>query len=246
MGRSQTAVDQVLRGALIVIGVGVAGYLAMLVLLSFAMQEPYPFLNVANKSGRPLLIEQVDVVSSPGWRSSRLVWGNSGIWPAVGNRSCEQDRLVARDLHGTVVARRTGACRSDTWTITNEGLSAAPRYPRLPVPPGHVEVRLVLDSSGTEDSVVAWWQALPQTLESAAAEGAAVGVTVHGPFLENEDLTMYVRGPDAATVRDFARTQVLRPSPGRVYAYVGAPGQLAPRTGAEILVSTVAPSAHTR
>jgi hypothetical protein len=109
-----------------------------------------------------------------------------------------------------------------------------------------VEVRLRLDSSGAEDSVVAWWRALPQTLERAAEVGATVGVTVHGPFLENEDLTMYVRGPDAATVRDFARTQVLRPSPGRVYAYVGAPGQLAPRTGAEILVSTVAPSAHTR
>src|SRR6478752_10780853 len=114
MGLSQTAVDRALGVALIVIGVGVAGYLAMLVLLSFAMQEPYPFLNVANKSGRPLLIEQADVVSSPGWRSSRLVWGNSGNWPAAGKGACEQDRLVARDLTGTVVARRTGACRSDT------------------------------------------------------------------------------------------------------------------------------------
>ena len=246
MGLSQTAGDRALGVALIVIGVGVAGYLAMLVLLSFAMQEPYPFLNVANKSGRPLLIEQADVVSSPGWRSSRLVWRSSGIWPA-GKGSCEQDRLVARDLTGTVVARRTGACRSDTWTITTEGLSAAPRYPRLPVPPGHVEVRLVLDSSGTEDSVVAWWRALPQTLEGAAARGAAVGVTVHGPFLENEELAMYVRGPDAGTVRDFARTQVLRPSPGRVYAYASSPGQPAPQTGvAELLVPTVAPSARAR
>ena len=135
MGRSQNAVDQALRVALIVIGVGVAGYLAMLVLLSFAMQEPYPFLNVANKSGRPLLIEQADVVSSPGWRSSRLVWGNSGIWPAAGKGACEQDRLVARDLTGTVVARRTGACRSDTWTITTEGLSEAPRYRGCPYRP---------------------------------------------------------------------------------------------------------------
>ena len=57
---------------------------------------------------------------------------------------------------------------------------------------------------------------------------------------------MYVRGPDAATVRDLAWTPQLRPSPGRVYAYVGAPGQLAPHTGAEILVPTVAPSVTTR
>lgn len=248
MGRTQTAVDQALRVVLILIGVGVAGYLAMLVLLSFALQEPYPFLDVSNKSGRPLLIERVDIVSSPGVaKQGTLVWRSKGTWPARANDTCEQDRLVARDLQGTVVARRTGACQSDTWTITAEGLSAAPRYQREPVPPDHVEARLVLGSYGTEDPVVAWWRALPHILERAAAGGPAAGVTVHGPFVQNQDLTVYLQGPDAATVLDFARTQVLQPSPGRVYAYVSAPGQPAPQTGmAEILEPTEAPSAATR
>jgi hypothetical protein len=82
-----------------------------------------------------------------------------------------------------------------------------------------------------EDPVVTWWRALPQTLERAAAVGRQAGVSVHGPFLESQELTMFVRGPDAATVLEFARTHVLRPSPGRVYAYVGAPGEPAPRIG---------------
>jgi hypothetical protein len=247
MGRIQTAVDQALRGALILIGVGVAGYIAVLVLLSFALQEPYPFLDVSNKSGRPLLIERADADISPGLKGlSVLAWRPKEGWYA-GSHGCEQEQLVARDLQGTVVARRTGACRSDTWTITAEGLSAAPRYQREPVPTDHVEVRLVLDSYGTERPVVAWWRALPQTLERAKAGGPATGVAVHGPFLEDQDLTMYLRGPDATTVLDFARTHVLRPSPGRVYAYVSAPGQPAPRTGmAEILEPTAAPSAPTR
>ncbi|GAA2039204.1 hypothetical protein GCM10009740_34810 [Terrabacter terrae] len=36
---------------------------------------------------------------------------------------------------------------------------------------------------------------------------------VLGPFVEDQDLTMYVRGPAAGTVPEFTRAHVLRPSP---------------------------------
>ena len=70
---------------------------------------------------------------------------------------------------------------------------------------------------------------------------------MHGPFVEGEDLTMYVRGPDAATVLEFARKQVLTPSPGKVYAYVTAPGQTAPQTSTPVVLdSTTTPGTPTR
>ena len=154
------------------IGVGVAGYLALMLLLFYSLQEPYPFLDVSNESGRPLLIEQAESVPSPGaHRLGVLTWRVKEGWPA-GSDQCEQTPLVARDLHGTVVARRTGACRSDTWIITAEGLPPAPHYQREPVPSDLVEVRLVLDSYGTQSPVVAWWRALPQILERAARQQA--------------------------------------------------------------------------
>ena len=247
MGATQSGWGKALKVALVVIGLSMAGYLGLMMLVVHAMQEPYPFLDVHNESGRPLLVERADAVSSPGAEGRGvLVWNTNGGWPA-GNYECDQEQLVARDLLGAVVARRTGACRSDTWTITGERLSLAPRYQRESVPDEQVEVRLVLAPGGGEAPVTAWWRALPQTLDRAAATGRAVGVSVHGPFVENEDLTMYVRGPDAATLLDFARTQVLHPSPGRVYAFVGAPGEPAPQTGTPVFLdSSPEPTASTR
>lgn len=247
MGRAQTVAGEVLRVALIVVGVGVTGYIALMVVLFYSLQEPYPFLDVRNESGRPLLVERADVVRSPGVEGSALLaWRTKEGWYGGGD-GCEQQQLVARDLQGTVVARRTGACTSDTWTITGEGMSAAPRYQHEPAAPDDVEARLVLQSYGTEDSVTKWWRALPTTLERAAAEGREAGVSVHGPFVEGRDLTMYVRGADPATVLEFARTQVMRPSPGRVFAYVSAPGQPAPQTGTPVqLDATTAPTTGTR
>jgi len=72
-------------------------------------------------------------------------------------------------------------------------------------------------------------------------------MTVHGPFVEDQDLTMYVRGPSPATVLEFASTYVLHPSPGRVYGYVSAPGEPAPQTGTSVLLdSTTRPTARSR
>lgn len=248
MGLTRTAVGKALRVALVLVGVGVAGYLALMVWLFYSLQEPYPFLDVHNESGRPLLIERADFVPSPGAEvlSGVLAWRPKVGWYA-GSYECDQTQLVARDLQGTVVARRTGACRSDTWTITGEGLSAAPRYQHEPVPSDLVEVRLLVGHYESEDPVVAWWRALPKTLERAGAAAPAAGVSVQGPFLESDQLVLYLRGRDAATVLEFSRTQVLRPSPGRVYAYVSAPGQPAPQTGtSQVLEPTAAPSASTR
>lgn len=228
MGRTQTALGKALRVALIMLGVGVAGYFALMVLVFYSMQEPGPHtLNVHNASGRPVLIEREDTQRLPGpagYSYSVVVWRNNASWPAGGDQ-CEQNRLVARDLQGTVVSRRVGDCKSDTWTISGQGLSAAPRYQREPVPPDHVEVRLEVVPDQPADPVVAWWRVLPQTLGRAEAAGRQAGVNVYGPFLEGQELTMYLRGPDAATVLKFARTHVLRPSPGRAYAYVGPSGQ---------------------
>ncbi|KRF38340.1 hypothetical protein ASG96_18020 [Terrabacter sp. Soil810] len=247
MGATQTGWGKALKVALVVIGLSIAGYLGLMVLVLHAMQEPYPFLDVHNESGRPLLIEQADAVSYRGTAElGVLAWRPQEGWP-TGSYECEQEQLVARDLNGAVVARRAGACPSDSWTITAEDLSAAPRYQRASAPADHVEIRLVLDPYSSEAEVAAWWRALPRTLERAAAAGSATGVSVHGPFVEDRDLTLYVRGQDAATVLEFARTQVLRPSPGRVYAFVSAPGEPAPQTGTPVLLdATTTPSAPTR
>jgi hypothetical protein len=105
-----------------------------------------------------------------------------------------------------------------------------------------VEVRLVLDPQQARDPVAAWWRALPQTLERAAGAERAAGVSVHGPFLEGQDLTLYLRGPDAATVLTFARTQLLRPAPLTVYAYVSAPGEPATQTGTPVVLTAATPS----
>lgn len=66
MGRTQAVVGKVLRVALVVGGVGVVGYLALLVLVFYALQEPYPYLNVTNETARPLLVERADTLGSPG------------------------------------------------------------------------------------------------------------------------------------------------------------------------------------
>ena len=147
MVRTQTAVDTALRVTVIVIGVAVAGYLAFSLLLLHALQEPYPFLNVQNESGRPLLIERPDVVPSPDASDlSVLAWrATSGL--DTSSYECDKKQLVARDLHGTVVSRRTGVCEGDTWTITAEGMPAAPRHQPLPAGSDHVEARLVLVTS---------------------------------------------------------------------------------------------------
>ncbi|KJK10597.1 hypothetical protein UB45_17655 [Terrabacter sp. 28] len=248
MGRTGAVVGKALRIALIVIGVGVAGYLALMILLFHSLQEPYPYLKVSNESGRPLLIEYADSETPPGvvGRRGSLVWGTKGYWMASSSHQCERDRLVARDLQGTVVARREGACSSDTWTITGEGLPPPPLEQRVPVGPDQVEVRLILGAHGTEDPVVAWWRELPQTLSRAGAGGLPSGVAVYGPFVENGQLTMYVQGPSAATVLEFARTGLLRPSPGRVVAYVSAPGQPAPQTGTSVLLEATSRPTNAR
>src|SRR4051812_47229231 len=104
MERTQTSLGMALRFALIMLGVGVAGYFALMVLIFYSMQEPGPHtLNVHNASGRPLLIEREDTQRLPGrdgYGYSLLVWRNQGAWWAGGER-CEQNRLVARDLQGT-------------------------------------------------------------------------------------------------------------------------------------------------
>jgi hypothetical protein len=236
MSGTQAVSGKALRVALIIIGVGVVGYLALMGLLFYGLREPYPYLNVTNETGRPLLIERADTPSSPGAAGrASLVWTTKGSWPARSHQ-CDRDQLVARDLQGTVVARREGACSSDNWTITGDSLPPAPRYQRGRVPPDHVEVRLVLDSYGTEESVVMWWRELPQILSRASAADPRAGMTVHGPFVENDQLTMYVQGPSASTVLEFARAHVLRPSPGSVIAYVSAPGMPAPQKGAPVLL----------
>ena len=144
MEATQTGWGKALKVALVVIGLSIAGYLGLMVLVFHAMQEPYPFLDVHNESGRPLLIEQADAVPSPGAAGlGALAWRTKEGWPA-GTYDCEHENLVARDLQGVVVARRTGACQSDTWTITGEGLSTAPRYQRGSAPADYVEARLVL------------------------------------------------------------------------------------------------------
>ncbi|WP_076264039.1 hypothetical protein [Intrasporangium flavum] len=247
MVRSQAAVDKALRVAVIVIGVAFAGYIALHVLLFHALQEPYPYLDVQNESGRPLLIERADFAPSPGGADlSVLAWHAMSGWPA-GSYECDQSQLVARDVQGSVVARRTGVCQGDTWTITSEGMSAAPRYRPGPAGTDLVEARLVLVTSDSSGPVVVWWRALPQALQQAAATGSAAGVSVHGPFLEGDDLTLYVRGPDAATVLEFARTRVLTPSPGRVDAYITDPGRPAPTSPTPVVLeSTTSPPARTR
>ena len=247
MVRGQAAVDKALRVAVIVVGVAFAGYIASQALLFHALQEPYPFLDVQNESGRPLLIERADYVPSPGAADlSVLAWRAMSGWYA-GSYACDQSQLVARDVQGSVVARRTGVCQGDTWTITSEGMSAAPRHQPGPAGTDLVEARLVLGTSDSSGPVVVWWRALPQTLQRAAAAGSAAGVSVHGPFLEGDDLTMYVRGPDAATVLEFARKQVLTPSPGRVYAYVTVPGRPAPPSSTPVVLEpTTVPATRTR
>lgn len=247
MVRTETGASKALHVALVVVTGAVAGYLALIVFIfSSSVQETYPFLDVRNESGRPLLIERDGLIRSQGaGERGVLTWrGNEG-WNA-NSRGCEQEHLLARDVQGTVVARHTGACRSDTWTITGEGLSAAPRYQREPLPPDAVEVRLVLDPQQAREPVIEWWRALPHTLERAAAAGRATGVSVHGPFVEDRDLTMYLRGPDADTVLGFARTQVLRPTPVTVDAYVSAPGQPATRTATPVVLSATTPPTTTR
>lgn len=244
MGTTQTVGRKVVQVALIGAGVAIVGYLVLLAFIGLAMQEPDIHMDVVNKSGRPLLIEQAAEPLPGATRQSMLVWRRAG-WEI--NRQCEQDRLMARDLKGAVVASRDSACASDTWTITEQGLPAAPRYQREPAPTDRIEVRLVLSSFEPTDPVVVWWRALPRILEQAADAGTAAGMSVHGPFLENDKLVLYLRGPDAATVLEFARTQVLRPSPGRVHAYVSARGEPAPRTGTPVpLEPTTAPIAPTR
>lgn len=244
MGTTQTVGRKVVQVALIGAGVAIVGYLVLLAFIGLAMQEPDIHMDVVNKSGRPLLIEQAAEPLPGATRQSMLVWRRAG-WEI--NRQCEQDRLMARDLKGAVVASRDSACASDTWTITEQGLPAAPRYQREPAPTDRIEVRLVLSSFEPTDPVVVWWRALPRILEQAADAGTVAGMSVHGPFLENDKLVLYLRGPDAATVLEFARTQVLRPSPGRVHAYVSAQGEPAPRTGTPVpLEPTTAPIAPTR
>ncbi|GAA2499449.1 hypothetical protein GCM10009858_42230 [Terrabacter carboxydivorans] len=114
MDRTQSFAGKALRVALIVLGAGVVGYVALMVLLFYGLREPYPYLHVTNETGRPLLIERADTPSSPGeagWSS--LVWGTKGYWQASSSDQCDRDQLVARDLLGTVVARREGACSSE-------------------------------------------------------------------------------------------------------------------------------------
>lgn len=243
MGTTQTVGRKALQVALIGAGVAIVGYLLLLVFIGLAMQEPDLHMTVANNSGRPLLIERAAEPLPGATRQSLLVWRRAG-WEI--NRQCEQDRLMARDLQGAVVASRDSACGSDTWTITEHGLPAAPRYQRDPAPTDRIEARLVVSNFEPTDPVAVWWRALPRALEQAAAAGTAAGMSVHGPFLESDNLVLYLR-PDAATVLEFARTHVLRPSPGRVYAYVSAPGKPAPQTGTPVpLDPTSAPIAPTR
>ncbi|TQM62511.1 hypothetical protein FBY41_2545 [Humibacillus xanthopallidus] len=104
MTGTQAVAGRALRVALIIIGVGVVGYIALMGLLFYGLREPYPYLNVTNETGRPLLIERADTPTSPGevGRGS-LVWPTEGYWPAS-SYQCDRDQLVARDLQGTVVA----------------------------------------------------------------------------------------------------------------------------------------------
>jgi hypothetical protein len=71
-------------------------------------------------------------------------------------------------------------------------------------------------------------------------------MTVHGPFVEDDELTMYVQGPSVSTVLEFTRAHVMRPSPGRVIAYVSAPGLPAPQTGTAVLLDATTPPTTAR
>jgi hypothetical protein len=242
MDRSQAMVRTALRVAVLLIAAGAVGCVVLALVAFHSLQEPYPYFDVHNESGRPLLIEQVDTApaqATPG--TSLLAWRTKEGWPASGH-GCEDNQLVARDLDGSVLARHTGDCGSDSWTISAEGLPAAPRYQPEPLTPERVEVRAVLDPYQDRASMAAWWRELPQALRRATAAGDTARVGVDGPFVEGGDLVMYLRGPDAATVLQFFEAQGLGPLPGRVYAYVGAPGQPAPRTARPTVVTaTTAP-----
>lgn len=238
MGRPDTAVSRALDVALIGATVVVAGLVGLIAFTFFSsVGERYPFLDVHNKSGRPLLIERADLVRSPGVEGPSLLAWRTTEWWSADSHGCEEELLEARDAQGTVVARRTGACSSDTWSITGDGLPAAPRYTRERTPSNTVEVRLVLDPQQQKGSAIAWWRALPQTLELAATAGSAAGVSVHGPYLEDDELTMYLRGPGAASVLAFARSHVLRPAPLTASAYVSAPGEPAPQTATPVVLT---------
>lgn len=227
---SSLAVRKLVRA--ILVGALLSGvlYLILLTVALYKMGEPGPReLTVKNESGRPLLIERTNVPFPGAPEQSMLAWGTTG-W-STNPATCEQDHLVARDLHGVAVASRDGACESDTWTITGQGLAPAPRYQPPAVPADRVEVRLVVPDSWPEEPTVAWWRALPRNLERAAVAGAAEDVSVSGPYVERKDLALYLRGPDAKTTLDFARAHLMRPSLEGVEAFVSMPGQRAPRFG---------------
>ena len=106
MRGTQAVAGKALRVALIIIGVGIVGYLALMGLLFYGLREPYPYLNVTNETGRPLLIERADTPSAPSQAGrGSLVWGTKGVWQSSGTNQCDRDQLVARDLQGSVVAR---------------------------------------------------------------------------------------------------------------------------------------------
>ena len=56
MGATQTGWGKALKVALVVIGLSIAGYLGLMVLVLHAMQEPYPFLDVHNESGAAMSV----------------------------------------------------------------------------------------------------------------------------------------------------------------------------------------------
>ncbi|WP_323099092.1 hypothetical protein [Intrasporangium sp. YIM S08009] len=236
MGTAQAAGWKALQVALVCAVVAAAGYVVLLTVVGFAMQEPDIMMTIKNNSGRPLLVERL-AEPRPGADRQSVLVRRRGAWEI--NRQCEHDRLVARDLQGAVVASRDSACGSDTWIISGQGLQTAPRYQGAPASADRIEVRLFFPADLPDQTLTAWWRALPATLERASAAGQPAGTSVHGPFLEDEALVLYLQGLDAATVVEFAQAQVLRPSPGRVYAYVSAPGKPAPQRGTAVPLEPV-------
>ncbi len=223
----QKVVQVVLVGALLF---GVL-YLLLITVVGYSMMEPDRYMTVKNESGRPLLIERTNKPFLGAPEQSMLAWGTTS-WSI--NSTCEQDHLVARDLDGTPVASRDGACASDTWIITGQGLPPAPRYQPAPLTADRVEVRLVVPDTYPHEPTVAWWRALPRNLERAAVAGQTNDVRVQGPYVEKEDLVLYLQGPDAVTTLELARTHLISPSLRGVEASVSVPGRRTPAYGAPV------------
>ncbi|QIM21549.1 hypothetical protein G7075_11100 [Phycicoccus sp. HDW14] len=228
MGTTSTAARTLVLFMLIGGGLCVAGVLGLGLALPFAFREADRSMTIENTSGRVLLVERA---ADPA-RDSPLpvvLAVATEEWPVAG---CTDERLVARDLSGSVVASRDGVCAEDTWVVTGQGLPPAPEHSAGPVRADQVEVRLTVGAVfDLSDRTLEWARALPAALERTRAAARASGATVEGPFLEAHRITFYLRGPDPAGLLDLARDDLLRPAPDEATAWGGPRRGAAPTTG---------------